>query len=79
MKINLRSLFLGSCALVLGCNDPGATEGSPDEGKTVQPVVAAVSLGASPVALDAQGIPHFVRGGSQMPAMPAATATESAR
>jgi len=80
MKFNLRSLFLGSCALVLGCNDPGSAEDAADNtAKAVQPVVAAASLGAVPVSLNSNGIPHFIRGGDQMPAMPAATATESAR
>ncbi|HEY0190763.1 MAG TPA: M36 family metallopeptidase, partial [Kofleriaceae bacterium] len=76
MKFNLRSLFLGSCALVLGCTagDPADTEG-----EAVQPIVAAVGLGATPVAVNASGIPHLLRGSDAMPAIPAATATESAR
>jgi hypothetical protein len=80
MTIHLRSFLLGSCALLVGCADQqGQVPDDSATAKAVQPLSAAVQLGAIPLARDARGVPHLMRGGDAMPKLPAATATESAR
>src|ERR1700760_1901788 len=80
MTIHLRSLFLGSCALIASCADPGAqAPDDPASTQAVQPMAAAVKLGAIPLGRDAHGIPNLLRGGDSSPKLPGATATDSAR
>src|SRR5882724_6105473 len=79
MKINLRALFLGSAGLVMSCAESSTVPGGPTSAEAIQPVTAAVGLGVTPLALDAHGVPHLLRGGDNMPKLPAASATASAR
>jgi fungalysin metallopeptidase (M36)/PA domain-containing protein len=78
MVINFRSLFVGSVAFLLSCADPSSPT-DPATAEKPQPIAAAISLGATPLAVDGHGIPHLLRGTDAMPAMPAADATTSAR
>jgi hypothetical protein len=85
MAINLRPLFSGSVALLLGsCSAPPPAP--PPPSPTVSPpvvagtpVAAAIELGATPLALDDRGVPHLVRGTPSMAKLPAADASTSAR
>ena len=81
----IRPLLLGPVALLLSCSDPRSAPatGPASPGAAVPivpmtPVAAAIDLGTMPLSVDDRGVPHLLRG-STAPAMPAATATASAR
>ena len=88
MPMNLRPLLFGSVALLLSCGDPhppSTPSGSPTSTGpsvplvTMTPVSHAIELGATPMALDEQGVPRLLRGSDAMPSLAAADAATSAR
>jgi hypothetical protein len=87
MALSFRPLFFGSVALLLSCGDPltPPTVATPRSTSAAVPIVPrtavafAIDLGATPLAVDEEGVPRLLRGSATMPAMPAADATTSAR
>jgi hypothetical protein len=82
MAIISRTLFFGSVGLLLSCADNHSPSTSETAGAVISPKTpsaAAVALGATPMALDPQGVPRLLRGGTGQPAMAAANATAAAR
>jgi MYXO-CTERM domain-containing protein len=82
MAIISRTLFFGSLGLLLSCADthsPSTNETGSAIISAQTPSAAAVQLGATPSALDSQGVPRMLRGTANQPAVVAATATAAAR
>ena len=82
MAINSRTLFFGSLSLLVSCADthsPSTQETDSSIISAQTPSAAAVQLGATPSALDKQGIPRMLRGAANQPAVTAASATAAAR
>jgi len=81
MAVNVRTALFASLGL-LGCANPHSP--STDESSSTiisakTPTAAAVALGATPLAVDKKGVPHFLRGAVHQPAMAASSATAAAR
>jgi MYXO-CTERM domain-containing protein len=82
MAIISRTLFFGSLGLLLSCadsNSPSTSETSSEIISAQTPSAAALQLGATPSALDKQGVPRMLRGTANQPAVVAASATAAAR
>ncbi|TMQ08956.1 MAG: hypothetical protein E6J90_38940, partial [Deltaproteobacteria bacterium] len=75
MGTYIRSLFLAPIAVLWSCGDPTsvpAVTGSPPAAKPVAltpmtPVAAAISLGATPLAIDEHQVPRLLRADLAMP------------
>ena len=80
MKVRIaRCVFFGSVALLWGCTDRHDASTDPTTSVASRPLAEAIGLGATPLAVDPRGVPSLLRAGDAMPAMPAASATATAR